>query len=154
MCHSSRSKEKLKEIAKVGHRMAFKLISQNGKIIIQAHDSLQIFCSKKSHFLSYYHGHPTELHQSQQQQQNYTQCARFILKNSIIRNKLNMISWWGTSCCPCVIKESNHMVLQAADGQIKKKNVKKTRMQSEKAVPRGSDRKSICLLPVRFHLED
>lgn len=46
------------------------------------------------------------------------------------------------------------MVLQAADGQIKKKNVKKTRMQSEKAVPRGRDRKSICLLPVRFHLED
>lgn len=148
MCHSARSKEKLKEIAKAGHRIAFKLISQNDKIIIQSHDSLQIFCSKKSHFLSYYHGHPTELHQSQQQQQeNYTQCARFILKSSIIRNKLKMISWWGTSCCPCVIKESNHMVLQAADGQIKKRMLRRQGCNQKRQYPEEvTENPSVCCL--------
>lgn len=67
-----------------------------------------------------FHWHPTESHQSQQQQQkNYTQCARLVLESSIIRNKLNKISWGDTSCCPCAIKRSNHMVLQAAARQRK-----------------------------------
>lgn len=40
------------------------------------------------------------------------------LESSIIRNKLKKISWGDTWCCPCVIKRSHHMVLQAEETRV------------------------------------